>query len=69
MREYLFLIEYIRNEKHYILPSYHTSELRARAFAVEWGERIHVEIVGVEQASQWVLPSGAVLLGEINIKE
>jgi hypothetical protein len=68
-KEFLFIIEYERNGTRYVLPVYQCSEVRAREYASEWGERIHVEISEVKQVSQWVIRSGAVLVGEITVEE
>ena len=65
--EYLYLVEYERNGTRYVLPIYQIGEEHAIRYANEWGARLHIEIIGVKQASQWVIRSGAVLPGSIEV--
>ena len=63
--EYLYLVEYERNGTRYVLPIYQIGKEQAIRYANEWGARLHTEIIGVTQASQWVIRLGAVLPGSI----
>lgn len=69
MKLYLFIILYERQGTLNTLPIYQTDEQSAREYALGWGKRLHVEIREVRRVSQWAIRFGAVLVGEIEVKE